>query len=474
MLIKVPEKNFKVSQPDLKKKRIKDIYLSFRYLNADSPSEKIYKVYDAFDVDLKRINIIYGKSGTGKSSLLNFLSLHLNSYTLDYYTLGDNNYIIDLIGDDTKEAIEILNYVGLGEGNLFLRTPSQLSEGQLFRFKIAYLINKLKRNEVHSYILIDEFAGTLDLSTAKGIARMFHKICCKYNNINFIICCNNYEIVSSFKYDVLIKLFCDSSVEIEYSNKLLKIEEDRFELKKVNFDEYLQFKKYHYLDLKNSNYDIYIVKDKIEKVDVACIVLSKVFPVEFLNLHTAFRQINDSIINIKRLVVLPEYRSQGITRFILKRLSEIRSEKIIEVSSALFHFIPIPISLGFDDVNYLFDGYYNLHRENNYKLNRLIKSSGFNTWDLLDDSKYEKFLKIVNYNVLYKLVKEDIRERDESLVYYYYELMKKYNLKIDGNINELKKILFENDIKNVSKNDMKEIIQNNEQPSYGTFSTTLK
>ena len=467
MMLRVPKKVYKLKKLDLSEERIKNIYLSFRYLNSDSPSSEEYTVYEEFNIELGKLNIIYGKSGSGKSSLLNYFKNVLSSQYL-IESIPDD-YVINLVGGNTKEAIKILNYVGLGEGNLFLRRYSQLSDGQKFRMKIAYQIYSIKDKKDPIYILIDEFGGLLDKVAAKGIARMLHKFLFRYTNVNFIICCNDEEIVDSFKYDSLIKLNLDRTVDVIYSKEKDNKLKVNYQIKKAEYKDYLKFKQYHYLDLGKDNYDIYIAIDIDNNVEAGCIVISKVIPPEIVKKHEVFNRINDSIINIKRLVIHPEYRGLDLTKKFIEYLSRNRSEKIIEISSALFAFIPVPLSWGFEDVNELFDEYYNKNRDANLKIKECINKVGYNTWDILDEDEYLGFIKKLDLIEIKTLVYEDMKERMTSLIYYYWMLMKRYNLEVNLSLRETTNIFIEDIDQDMSEEDMKLLIQNNEQPAYGAF-----
>ena len=48
--------------------------------------------------------------------------------------------LIETIGATVEEGLELLSRVGLNDAFLFLRTYSQLSDGQKYRYRIAKLI----------------------------------------------------------------------------------------------------------------------------------------------------------------------------------------------------------------------------------------------------------------------------------------------------------------------------------------------
>ncbi|MCZ0757123.1 AAA family ATPase, partial [Anoxybacillus sp. J5B_2022] len=230
--------------------RIKEVLNTFRYLNSDAPSRKIITVTSGFSLKLGKINVIYGPSGSGKSTVLNKFKSILGGREL-IQAPQEDDFLINLVGKDLKEAIKILTYAGLGEGNLFLRKFSQLSEGQKFRMRIALEIDNINKSKTTNQILyIDEFGSNLDPSTAKAIAHTF-SIAVENSNLIVFVCCNNLDVARAFNYDTLISLGYDHVTKVEYSeeNKRLK-EKSKINIKveKGDISHYRKFKRYHYLD----------------------------------------------------------------------------------------------------------------------------------------------------------------------------------------------------------------------------------
>jgi ABC-type ATPase with predicted acetyltransferase domain len=121
--------------------------------------------------------LLAGPSGSGKSTLLNRLrKTKPNTITLEYIPLPDRP-VIDLFCSQNKPtdtqiiaALELLSRVGLGEVWTYLRTPSQLSDGQRWRLRLALALCKTNR-----ILFADEFAANLDSVTAAVVARTLRK-----------------------------------------------------------------------------------------------------------------------------------------------------------------------------------------------------------------------------------------------------------------------------------------------------------
>lgn len=129
-----------------------------------------FVIYDHLDLEVHDGDIIYitGQSGSGKSLLLRELAARLEEKTfvsrLDEIELKDMP-IIDQIGATTTEALKLLARAGISDAFLFVRKPSELSDGQKYRVKLA----KLLESGAHVWVA-DEFGAVLDRETAKVIA----------------------------------------------------------------------------------------------------------------------------------------------------------------------------------------------------------------------------------------------------------------------------------------------------------------
>ncbi|MEM2968953.1 MAG: ABC transporter ATP-binding protein [Candidatus Bathyarchaeia archaeon] len=141
-------------------------------LGADNTQH--FTLYDNISLHIRPTDIVLitGDSGSGKSALLRAIKTDLGAAAQDPRDLHINpdTPIIDTIGKNTQEALELLSKVGLNDAFLFLRTYAQLSDGQKHRYQIA----RLAETPVQWWML-DEFTSTLDRDTAKIVAYNLQK-----------------------------------------------------------------------------------------------------------------------------------------------------------------------------------------------------------------------------------------------------------------------------------------------------------
>lgn len=132
--------------------------------------DKEFTVYKDFEIEVNQGDVLYitGQSGSGKSLLLKDLARQLRETEMvadiDEVSLQEKP-LVDQIGSSTDEAIKILSLAGLNDAYLMIRKPSELSDGQRYRFKIALLMTSGANVWV-----ADEFGAVLDRVTAKVVA----------------------------------------------------------------------------------------------------------------------------------------------------------------------------------------------------------------------------------------------------------------------------------------------------------------
>lgn len=132
---------------------------------------KSFKVFEDLKIEIHPGDVIYvnGQSGSGKSVLLRELTAALKADGLvvadiDSVVLEDRP-LIDQIGRNTNEAVEILSRAGLNDAYLCVRKPSELSDGQRYRFRLA----KLMESDANVWVA-DEWGAILDRVTAKAVS----------------------------------------------------------------------------------------------------------------------------------------------------------------------------------------------------------------------------------------------------------------------------------------------------------------
>jgi ABC-type ATPase with predicted acetyltransferase domain len=125
-----------------------------------------------------KVVLITGPSGAGKSSLLRAIHQACTARAwldLQQIELPDRP-LVDCFGRmGLERVLGLLSRVGLAEAWTYLRTPSELSEGQRWRLRLALSLAPGAMKVRGRIVVCDEFAAVLDRVSAAVVARALRR-----------------------------------------------------------------------------------------------------------------------------------------------------------------------------------------------------------------------------------------------------------------------------------------------------------
>ena len=286
-------------------------------------------VYDAFDIqnkeetqvevsfDLKEaksfdwnIGVIYGSSGSGKTTILKRMG-ELSKSDFDYEKPLISNF--DWL--EPKDATLLLTSMGLSSVPTWLRPFHLLSNGEQYRASLAYKVGKAKDNEV---VLVDEYTSVVDRDVAKAMSFALQK---------YIRRTNKRIILASCHYDIMEWLMPDWTCSPQKGGALERGEwlrqgkpQIELQVSRVEADTWDFFKKHHYLteDL-NKAFNLLLFEWNGKPVGI---VVYKSQPTGAV----------PNGYGLSRTVILPDYQGMGIG----SKISEFTASILVNKGKRVF------------------------------------------------------------------------------------------------------------------------------------------
>jgi ABC-type ATPase with predicted acetyltransferase domain len=308
-----------------------------------------FKVLDAtLKIGPKDIVYITGDSGSGKSVLLRAIGADLGDEAIDLseVAVDSDKPLIETVGATVEEGLELLSKVGLNDAFLFLRTYSQLSDGQKYRYRIAKLIESGKQ-----WWLMDEFAACLDRDTAKIIAYNLQKLA-RQQGKAVIAATTHSDLMGDLKPSVLVRKRFGAEIQISYYQNEPAAECSLIREMKVeegNREDWQKLSSFHYRGHKVAiPRKIFRLVRKEELCGVivysypppACYGRRLVLP------RMSIQEMNKQLSIINRVVIHPKYRTVGLGAKLIRETLPIVGTPYVEMIAVMAKYSPFAEKAG--------------------------------------------------------------------------------------------------------------------------------
>ncbi|MBD0905672.1 ATP-binding cassette domain-containing protein [Klebsiella michiganensis] len=181
--------------------------------------EKEWTLYDNLELDIERGDVVYvtGQSGSGKSVVLRELQRMMAESgqtvsSIDDFVFEDGANVIDQLGKTTSDALGLLSMAGLNDAYLFVRKPSEMSDGQKYRLKIAKLIESGA-----DVWVADEFGAVLDRVTAQVVASNLQRAA-RAVGATVIVATTHEDLKNALRPSVQITKHYKERVKVDYEH----------------------------------------------------------------------------------------------------------------------------------------------------------------------------------------------------------------------------------------------------------------
>ena len=179
-------------------------------------------VLDEVELKIEPGDVVYitGQSGSGKSVLLGELKKQMSGTTLrstsstSWLDLQQLNVeldkpLVDCFAGTLSEALYYLSLAGLNDAFVFLRKGRELSDGQMYRFRLAQAMAAKAE-----CVFIDEFCATLDRITARIIASNVRKFADRFGT-TFIVATTHEDLYEDLRPNVYVEKLFGNRCRIE-------------------------------------------------------------------------------------------------------------------------------------------------------------------------------------------------------------------------------------------------------------------
>ena len=245
------------------------------------------------------IGVIYGGSGTGKSTLLRTLG-EIKTPTFD-----PTKPLISNFDFTTPEnAANILSSMGLASVPSWLRPFHTLSNGEQDRARIAWLIGSASNDDV---VLIDEFTSVVDRDVAAAMSNSISKYIARTGKRVVLASCH-FDIMEWLQPDWI---YSPTKGRVEIRDCLRRRPQIQLEVFRCRYETWNVFKQHHYLT------------DELNKAAKCYCVTWNDKPVAFIGVLPFPSGWVQNAFRVSRLVVLPDFQGLGIGFKLLSYVSSL-------------------------------------------------------------------------------------------------------------------------------------------------------
>lgn len=277
----------------LKNKISQDKYTKYVFENFDIQNTEETKVEIPMNfAECKKfewnIGVIYGGSGTGKTTLLKqFGSIQNSEFDSSKSLISNFDFV------EPKDAALLLSSMGLASVPTWLRPFHTLSNGEKYRATLAYKVGIAKENEV---ILVDEYTSVVDRDVAKAMSNALQKYI-RRNNKKIILASCHFDIMEWLQPDWT---YSPLKARVEKRECLRQRPTIELQIFRCRYETWKIFKNHHYLS------------DELSKAAKSFVILQNDKSIGFVAILPMPSGTVKDAWRVSRIVILPDYQGLGI------------------------------------------------------------------------------------------------------------------------------------------------------------------
>jgi len=316
--------------------------------------ERKFVIYDNVELKISPndIVLITGSSGSGKSVLLRALLEDLGSEAVDMSDVDVEveEPLIETIGATVEEGLELLSKVGLNDAFLFLRSYSQLSDGQKYRYRIAKMVESGKQ-----WWVADEFCATLDRDTAKIVAFNVQKLARTLGKA-VVVATTHTDLFEDLKPSVHIHKRFGKEISVGYfPNEPTRECSLTSEMRVIEgtTKDWKELADFHYRSHRIcAPRKVFCLKrgEELCGVIVYCYPPPSAYGRRMVLPRMTMRELNEKLTIINRVVVHPKYRSIGLGAKLVRDTLPLTGTPYVEMVAVMAKYNPFGEKAGMKKV----------------------------------------------------------------------------------------------------------------------------
>lgn len=294
-----------------------------------------------------------GPSGSGKSSLMREVAKQTGAVDAMELPLPDAP-LIDALPGPLADRLNRLAACGLSEARLLLRSPSELSDGQRYRFRLA-----LALTSGAPFLMADEFAANLDRTLAKVVSFNLRKWATRQGT-GLLLATTHEDVAADLRPDLHVQVAGQGDIHLrrnpEAGSKTAISFADECRVEDGTTDDWEPFAKWHYRShrisfvrrvvlLRHAGAPVGICVFTSPAGSISC--RSKFFGLRGTRTTLTLRALNRQIWLLARVVLHPTYRGAGLASWFVRQACEGCPIPWIETLTAMGHINPFFEQAGF-------------------------------------------------------------------------------------------------------------------------------
>ncbi len=320
-----------------------------------------HTIADDFELPIQSGDVVLftGASGSGKSSLMRATATQLRNrpetkvVDVEQLELSDR-VLVDALNVPVHEALALLSACGLAEARLLLRTPTELSDGQRYRFRLA-----LALAQHPDWVIADEFTATLDRTLAKIVAFNIRRLADR-TGTGFLLATTHNDVTCDLDPSLHVVCRLDGRTECTRNESPTLPRRISFfdDLKitvgsKVDWPAFASWHyRSHHLGLVKRVSVLWHGEEKIGICVFASPPISLSQRNKFFGLHgrwsrTPLRALNSQLVTLSRVVLHPSYRGAGLAAWFIRESCRACPWSWIETLAQMGHLNPFFEKAGF-------------------------------------------------------------------------------------------------------------------------------